>query len=460
MAHDISQFKIVQDNPDHYVMQHPDGSQFHIAKNQLSSDYHQKIKQFCSGGMAHYADGTPDAEPEDAEEQAPTPETPTPGVPQPAPSAAQITAQSLPEFQSALEEQKEAARQQAEAVAGEAKEAAPALTQTATDLQDLQEDNADRQAQLQADSDKFKASIAQGSIDPGRLYSNMGVGQKIATGIGLILGGLGSGATGGRNVVLDHLNQLIAQDVDAQKANLANKNSLFHLNLEQTGDERQASLLTQRQLLDSTQVQLQAAAARASDPKAKAAAMQAYGQIDYQKAQLDNSMQLLQWQRTLATTPFKKEALGLLTPEQQKRAVILPDGQTTVLANDEKSAQDARQAVNTTQPLLNTLDQIEKIRHAVIPVGQKAEQVRSLIPSALLQLKQAQKLSRLSPEAMKLLSDQFSDPTSLVDAVRGPAKTRQLKSTLQNQLYTQLQSAAPGFQNPNGIPGAVPKYGR
>jgi hypothetical protein len=460
----LSQFKVVKDNPDHYVMRHPDGTDFHVAKAYLSEDMHKQVKQYCMGGEAHYAEGTADAEPEDeadpagTEDAAPVLTEQSPG--QAIPGAAQITAEALPQFTSALKEQKQAAQQQAKAVGQEAEETAPILENTATDLNDLQVSDADRQAQLQQDSDRFKTDIAKGNIDPNRLYNNMSTGQKVATSIGLILGGLGAIGTNGRNVVLDHLNKLVAQDVDAQKANLANKNSLFHLNLEQSGDERQASLLTQRQLLDATQVQLQAAATKASDPKAKAAALQASGQIDMQKAQLDNSMKLLQWQRQLATQPFKKEALGLLTPEQQKRAVILPDGQTAVLANDEKSANDARTAVTTTQPLLNTLDQIEKIRSAVIPVGQKAEQVRSLIPSALLQLKQAQKLGRLSPEAMKLLEQQFSDPTSLVDAVRGPAKTKQLKATLQNQMYQQLQSAAPGFQNPNAVPGAVPKYGQ
>ncbi len=105
-------------------------------------------------------------------------------------------------------------------------------------------------------NDSLMQSIMQDKIDPNKLYSNMSTGSKIVNAIGLILGGLGAGATGGRNLAVDAMNHVIERDVEAQKANVGNQMNLYRANLEATHNEVEARNLTVNQLLSAAQGQL------------------------------------------------------------------------------------------------------------------------------------------------------------------------------------------------------------
>jgi hypothetical protein len=59
-------------------------------------------------------------------------------------------------------------------------------------------------------------------VDPDRYWQSQEAPAKIAKGIGVLLSGLGSGLQGGGpNLAIEHINQAIANDIDAQKANIA-----------------------------------------------------------------------------------------------------------------------------------------------------------------------------------------------------------------------------------------------
>jgi hypothetical protein len=128
---------------------------------------------------------------------------------------------------------------------------------------------ADKQAaQMKAYSDKQETAnaelgknVLEGKINPQRLYQNMGTGGKIANIIGLILGGIGGGASG-KNMASEALQKAVENDVDAQKADQTNNMNLYKLNLEATKNNIESRNLSVNQLLSSAQAQI---AKRAAD---------------------------------------------------------------------------------------------------------------------------------------------------------------------------------------------------
>lgn len=136
---------------------------------------------------------------------------------------------------------------------------------------------------LDADSQKLTQEYLNQHIDPRRLYRNMGVGDKIATTLGLIMGGIGGAVTGQGNSALHVLDKLVDQDIDAQKSELGKTDNLLSHNLRKYGNLIQAEQATRLQYATLHEAQLMKQASLAKGPMAKAQALQAAGQIRREK---------------------------------------------------------------------------------------------------------------------------------------------------------------------------------
>jgi len=104
-------------------------------------------------------------------------------------------------------------------------------------------------AKRQTEMDELRADIASTKIDPGAYFSNMSGFSKMLSLFSVALGGFSEGYSGGRlkNVGLQMLDDAIARDVDAQKANLAAKRgkladaqSVYGLARQKFGDDQAA----------------------------------------------------------------------------------------------------------------------------------------------------------------------------------------------------------------------------
>ena len=108
-----------------------------------------------------------------------------------------------------------------------------------------------RQASEQAESDiaKLNKEVTDTKINPDAYYQNQNTFQKILSAIAIGLGGFVQGYSGGRipNTALQIINSAIERDIEAQKANLANKRAaigerrnLLAMARERFADEKQA----------------------------------------------------------------------------------------------------------------------------------------------------------------------------------------------------------------------------
>lgn len=92
-------------------------------------------------------------------------------------------------------------------------------TQRAADLMQAQLQQRQYEVESQL-ADLDSQMQAKDKVDPDRFWNSKSTGDKIMVGLGLLLGGVGSGLTGGANPVIDMINKAIDRDLAAQKVDL------------------------------------------------------------------------------------------------------------------------------------------------------------------------------------------------------------------------------------------------
>lgn len=132
---------------------------------------------------------------------------------------------------------------------------------------------------LEAERGHLMQDIKDNQIDPEKYWNNH---SKIASGIGMILAGFNP--TSAPNAAVNFLKFQMEQNLNGQKENLASRQSLLRANLEQFRNLKDATDMTRIMQHDIVANQLQQAAAKAQSPLAKAAALQAAGQLKMEVA--------------------------------------------------------------------------------------------------------------------------------------------------------------------------------
>lgn len=169
------------------------------------------------------------------------------------------------------------------------------------------------------DYKRLQDEAADQKVNPDHWWGSKNVGEKALGVIGIIFGGLSQGAGHG-NPAMDLMNQFISRDIDAQKANIAQKGKkaeaaqgLYAQKLAQFGNEDAADLATRAQMQEQFKLQMQSEALRSGSPVLMAKAKEQAGPIALEQAKTHSQME--KW--ALGGTA------GGATPEDQKRAFEL-----------------------------------------------------------------------------------------------------------------------------------------
>jgi len=194
-------------------------------------------------------------------------------VPQDA-SQQQAQASALPP---GVEMQKAGIQKQANAESAQARAEADILQKQLDVQQEAERAYHKRFSELDMERQQFQQDIADQHIDPNRYLSSQNTGQRIASTIGLLLSGIGSGMAHQENAALKFMNDQIDRDIKAQALELGKKENLLSANMKQFGNLDQAMTMTRLMQNDIVVNQLKRAAAQSNDPAAQARAMQAIG---------------------------------------------------------------------------------------------------------------------------------------------------------------------------------------
>ena len=340
--------KLVADNHDHFVIQHPDGSHFRVAKAGLSAPMVAHIAkmprvQYDDEGTTpedldsessydpngssdpHY--GATDGEAPAAQalpssgfgDGAPAPSGIPPGTPPPAPEAVSGEGNSFgvmasdtnsapaPSATTTPQTGTQSAGfpdlggqylKDTERAAGEEKAANNAKAGAEKLVNDAEAESANNYVgQQAAANDAYQTKHAELDAKNDELAQNIAnskidpnhLWSSASTGskLAMLAGVLisGFGANAGQgNMALNVINKAIDNDIDAQKTNLASKQNLLHYNLERTRDLTAAQAETRLNLLATFKGTVARAAAKQGGAVAQANANALNAQIDMQMA--------------------------------------------------------------------------------------------------------------------------------------------------------------------------------
>lgn len=343
---DFSKFKKVHSTKTHTIFQHPDGHIIQLSNDSMDSEKRSDVKalpfaKMNAGGMAGlYSPEPPRLEPTSVRpmtlEQMAQPPIEL-GAPPPMSGDAELDL-----LKSGLGQQERALREQAEVGAMQAQGEERVAREREQAAQQLQRQQQDILKSLMSQHEEFKKAALDNTISPDRYLENMSTPGKIATIAGLIAGGLGAAGTDGKNLAAEALNKQIERDIDAQKANIDQKNNLLKFNLEVTKNMQDAITLTRLQLEDIYSSKLQQVAAQSKGPMARAKVEEAIGQLKQTKAeQLGGVMQRLAMRQGLQS--------GAVQPEQAID-IVVPEG-------SRKEAREHLSAIRAVDDGLNMLNQ-------------------------------------------------------------------------------------------------------
>lgn len=219
---------------------------------------------------------------------------------------------------SGFQKQQEGITNQAKAEGELGQAQANVLNQQIQQQKDTQTSYQDHYNALENERQAFMQDLKNEHIDPQHYLNSMGVGSKIATGIGLILGGMGGGLMHQGNPALDFLNKQISNDIDSQKMDLGKKENLLSANMRQFGNLKDATDMTRIMQMDIVGNQLKEAAAKAQDPLVQARALKEYGVLEQQRVQ---AMSQFAMRKTLMSGGMggqNLDTLRMLNPEMAK----------------------------------------------------------------------------------------------------------------------------------------------
>lgn len=332
------------------------------------------------------------------------------------------------EMDQALQQKKQGVLQEAAAQSELAQAQAPLYAQAAHGIEDIQKDYQARSDALLNERNSFIQDVKSNMIDPQRYLNSMSTGSKIATAIGMVLGGAGAGLAGGENPVLSYLNNQIDRDIQGQMKNMESRQSLVQANHQGFQDMQSAMQATKLNMLDLTKLKIEEAVAKSNDPITQARAKQLVSDISMQQAQLHQQLAMRQMVMGggggVAQNPATKLRLMSMMG-------MIPDSQ---LSAAQKELGDAQELTKSRDKALGVFDKVAKMNTASYraqnPI-QAGSQIEALTNPLLMELAKdaAGKFSEMEFHALKPMMPELKDNEKTLDI-----KRRNLNAFIQKKM--------------------------
>jgi len=281
-------------------------------------------------------DNTPSANIPDADPNIPGAGTLVGGQTPSNQSTAQTPITSPVDVNKAYEQGQQAITETQNNQAAYAKSQADIQQKEVADREDLQKTFQQNTQDFQDQQKQFMNDYMNNHIDPNHYLENMNTGQKIATGIGLFLGGWSSAYTHQGNPALDYLNKQIDRDIQGQQNRIDQQKTLLGANQALYHDQLLGNNATRINMNDIYDHKIQLAANNLGTPMAKAAADAAHAQFALSNSQLLQQNAI----RATALQSINNNGGGGLDPATLGMAGIIPQADAT----KEQSAYLAKKA--------------------------------------------------------------------------------------------------------------------
>ena len=490
LALNLSQMKKVASDGKSSTFQHPKGHQIVVAHNGISAIQREQIKKmpmhkFAGGGSAktdEFDDMTQSLNPflksdqtaqgyQDAHDRAmaslPTSpdsgsvnsdsdSTPQdaqasqPDEPQSPPlaqaSQSQTTppaapAPGIPNFQDSYNQGQNAITEQQNIDTQKAKDLAPIAQNEVEQRQKLQGKIDDAHNIFQTAQEKTIQDIKDGYINPNHYVENMSTPSKVATGIGLLLGGFSTPFTHQGNPAMDMLNKQIDRDIASQEANQSSRKTLLGANQEMFKDKILSDNQTRINMNDIYDHRIQLEALKLGTPQAKANADAAHA-----KFAMENQGLLQQNAVRLGVMNHLKEGGGGLSALDLAQAGMIPQADAL---KEQASIDSQKKAMASVNDVFNAYEREQTAGNLVNPQSyRRVDELNAQNTNAVME---SDASHRLTPESAKLEVKPF-----WVNTTDTP-ETRRDKHIGVNNLIR--QHAAPTPYMSRYSPQSLPQYG-
>lgn len=506
-------YKMIDEGDKHFMMEDHKGQQFAVAKDHLDEEMHDTVRKLgiqpnasdytqppapdvsgdlskaasSVGNFLHSFDKGPESNPASVQNtpglapfmspqfkpgvQAAT--TPAPELleapPQPTaiPPEGQVLAPKAvtgsvvnPELQTlndAYKQLGEGHTQEAQALGKAADQQATAYEQQRVQQEKLNADYQVHRKELEAKGDTIYKDVLDSKINPDHYIQSKSTWGKIGAAISIALGGLAGGLNKtGQNLALDTINKSIQNDIEAQKDDRHNKQTLYAKNLEALHDADMAHQMTSNQLLAITQAKVQEAAAKATNPQMQGRLKQLMSQLKIDQQAKQHELAVKQAIRGVGQPGQEGRINPELLPEKDRERIVqLPNGKQ-YFAKSSKDRDEIDTKLESLNPILETLGAIDQIGpSALVPKSPEANRAHALRNSLVPLLNEFQKINRLTPEDEKLILSMVNDPTQLFggtgrsDVLR-EIISRKMEGTFKNRLTNYQGAYVPKNQVPIG----------
>ncbi len=241
------------------------------------------------------------------------------------------------------------------------------------------------------------------NINPQRYMQNQGTWGRISTAIGLGLGGAPAA---------EFLQKQIHEDVEAQKANVHNRNTLYAENMKLLGDEEAATRQTMIMMNQLVENQIKSATLKQGTQLAQANALKLGGVFTAQNAQhILQDAQMSAQKEILSSQPksgdeYRRQiqAAEAVNPERadKLRARLTPAGFADT-PDDAKEVKSLIADSNTARQTIKRLSDIEKTPLASLTPSLRAE-AQSLVDRRRSRIAILDSLLNLWPKILQLSS--------------------------------------------------------
>lgn len=237
------------------------------------------------------------------------PEAPMAAVPPQ--TEARTPAQALPpdKLSQALEQTQQGMKGEAKVAQQTAQTQADLLGQTIDQMQTKYKESQDRQQAIMKMNDQLVTDLQK--IDPASLTTQRSLEGRIASAIGIMLGG---------GLIVGAVNKYLDQEVEAQKSLKSHKETLFKLNQQRLGDERAAADMTKLNLLSLVELKLKQAMQKGVADSAMPNLQKSLGQLSLEKSDLIQKIEA----RQQAMQQPQNQAVTVDQAEQLIRAGRVP----------------------------------------------------------------------------------------------------------------------------------------
>lgn len=357
-------------------------------------------------------------------------------------ASAQSGAIPLPattDFPAAYKQGQQAITEQQKIDAAKAKANLDIQTQDLAQHQDLNQQFQDHLKDFNTHQQQFMQDYMNNHIDPKHYVENMSTGSKIATAIGMLLGGASSSVTG-HNPAAEILQKQIDRDIAGQQARQDQQKTIIGANQALYHDNVMAMNQTRINMNDIYDRQIQVAANKLGTPQAKANADAAHAKFAMENAAL------LQQNAMRATVMGHLQQGGTgLNAIDLSNAGIIPKEE----AVKEQASIDAQKtAIAKTQELYKALNKEQTAGNLLNP--QSSRRVDAMNAELVNAVMNASASKRLTRESVEAEISPLKIKTTDDDKTRG--------SKLQGVLNIIQRHADPTPYMSHYAPGSLPQY--